>query len=78
MIEYSFERMKFLGRVSSQEGLRLVCRTAGGYGAGKAAATRSQEYRLQSWKRLGDVMSTKGAEPMHLQGPVGRGMFKMV
>lgn len=43
MIEYNFERTKFLGRVSSQEGMRLVCRTAGGYGAGKAAATLSQD-----------------------------------
>lgn len=43
MIEYSFERARFLGRVGSQEGMWLVCRMAGGYGAEKAAATLSQD-----------------------------------
>ena len=43
MVENSFERARFLGRVGSQEGMRLVCRTAGDYGVGKAAATLSQD-----------------------------------
>lgn len=42
MIEYSFEIARFLGRVGSQEGIRLVCGMAGGYGAEKTAATLSQ------------------------------------
>lgn len=43
MLEYSFGRARFLGRVGSQEGMRVVCRTAGGYGAGKAGTTLSQD-----------------------------------
>lgn len=43
MVEYNFERARFLGRVGSQEGIWLVCRMAGGYGAEKAAVTLSQD-----------------------------------
>lgn len=43
MVEYSFERARFLGRAGSQEGMRVVCRTAGDYGAGKAGATLSRD-----------------------------------
>lgn len=43
MVEYNFEKVRFLGRVASQEGIQLVCRMAGGCGAEKAAVTLLQD-----------------------------------